>query len=181
MAAFETRSRNRTTRRPSGLRPNLSPATPEPFTVSRKVEPRSPTAGNRIGAETGKGGVDLPGCAGGDVDHVSMKEVAQIRFVRYARAKAFQRGVLVAEGCKELEREALSVKGLFSKFGNGLFDLDSVHSQPHGLITSTPQPSKSRVLRVATGIPAARAIAAIWQSASGIGRPDDRRPAAISA
>jgi len=80
-----------------------------------------------------------------------------------------------------LKREFLSVKGLFGQFGNGLFDLDSVHSPPHGLITSIPQPSNSHVLRVTTGIPVARAIAAIWQSASAIGRPTDRRPAAIAA
>jgi hypothetical protein len=118
--------------------------------------------------------------AGCDVDVVGLRDAAHVRLVRYARVQALQRCVLAVVGSKELERK-LSVKRLFGQFGNGLFDINSVHSPPHGLITSIPQPSKSRVLRVTTCIPVARAIAAIWQSASAIGRPAERRPTAISA
>lgn len=113
------------------------------------------------------------------MDVVGLTNAPHSRLARHARAKVLQRGVLVAVGGMELEFR--TAKGLFFQFGDRLFDLDSVHSPPHGLITSTPQPSKSRVLRVTTGIPVARAIDAIWQSASAIGRPADLRPAAISA
>ena len=51
----------------------------------------------------------------------------------------------------------------------------------HGSITSMPVSEKSPTFRVATAMPSERAIAAIWQSASGIGRPMRRRAAAISA
>lgn len=151
---------------------------PQRFTVSRKVEPPFLKGGSSTGAKGGKG---LPWRAGRDVGVLGLKNTDHVRLFRHARVKALQRGVLVAEGAKELEREFRSVKGLFGQFGKGLFDLDSVHSPPQGLIMSIPQPSKSRVLRVTTGIPVARAIAAIWQSASAIGRPSDRRPAAILA
>lgn len=60
---------------------------------------------------------------------------------------------------------------LTNLLANGLFDFNGVHWSFQGLITSTPQPSKSFTLRVATGVPAARAMAAIWQLASVIGRP----------
>ena len=51
----------------------------------------------------------------------------------------------------------------------------------HGLITSSPQLSKSGALRVASVAPVDRAIAAIWASKWEIGRPRRRRSAAISA
>jgi hypothetical protein len=146
------------------------------FTVSPEVEPPFQKGGISTGA---KGGQGLPRRAGGDVGVLGLKSTDYIRLVRQACAKALHRSVIVAEGGKELEFR--TAKGLFGRFGDRLFNLDSVHSPPHGLITSIPQPSKSRVLRVATGIPVARAIAAIWQSASAIGRPADRRPEAISA
>lgn len=41
----------------------------------------------------------------------------------------------------------------------------------HGLMISTPHPSKSGTLRVARAAPRDRAIAAIWASACEIGRP----------
>lgn len=97
------------------------------FTVSRKLQPRLLTGGNCTDAETGKGHMRLSERAGGDLDVAGPKDAAKIRCVTDRRSKALQRGVLVAEGRKELEREFFSVKGLFGQFGNGLFDLDSVH------------------------------------------------------
>ena len=63
----------------------------------------------------------------------------------------------------------------------GLLNLDSVHAAFQGLMMSMPQPSKSFTFRVAMAAPQARTIAAIWQSASMIGLPAERRAAAISA
>ena len=57
----------------------------------------------------------------------------------------------------------------------------AAHAVAQGSTISTPISSKSRTLRVATAIPRHRAIAAIWQSAGAMGRPAERRPAAISA
>ena len=57
----------------------------------------------------------------------------------------------------------------------------AAHSPFHGSEMSIPASSKSRTLRVATAMSRDRAIAAIWQSATGIGRPTRRRAAAISA
>lgn len=57
----------------------------------------------------------------------------------------------------------------------------AAHSPFHGSEISIPASSKSRTLRVATAMSRDRAIAAIWQSATGIGRPTRRRAAAISA
>lgn len=50
-----------------------------------------------------------------------------------------------------------------------------------GSMTLTPVSSKSLTLRVTRNAPRERDMAAIWQSASPIGRPAWRRPAAISA
>lgn len=50
-----------------------------------------------------------------------------------------------------------------------------------GLMIVGPQPSKSLVLWVATAAPMAAAMAAIWQSASAIGRPAARRLATMRA
>ena len=50
-----------------------------------------------------------------------------------------------------------------------------------GSTTFSPVPSKSRTLRVTRVAPRERDIAAIWKSASPIGRPVRRRSAAISA
>ena len=44
-----------------------------------------------------------------------------------------------------------------------------------------PESPKSRTLRVTTAMPREQAMAAIWQSASGIGLPIARRVEAISA
>ena len=40
----------------------------------------------------------------------------------------------------------------------------STHALSHGLNTSIPMNSKSRMLRIATAMPRTRAIAAIWPS-----------------
>ena len=50
-----------------------------------------------------------------------------------------------------------------------------------GSTTSTPVPWKSRTFRVTRTAPRERDMAAIWQSASPMGRPAWRRLAAISA
>ena len=50
-----------------------------------------------------------------------------------------------------------------------------------GSSTTMPQSAKSPAFRVATAASRARAMAAIWQSASRIGRPRERRDAAIAA
>ena len=63
---------------------------------------------------------------------------------------------------------------------NGRFGATG-HGGDQGSMISTPRFSKSRTLRVATVMPRERAIAAIWQSAGVIGRPAERRAAAISA
>ena len=57
----------------------------------------------------------------------------------------------------------------------------SLHPPAHGSTGSAPISSKSRTLRVATAMPRARAIAAIWPSAWETGRPARRRAATISA
>ena len=57
----------------------------------------------------------------------------------------------------------------------------AAHAAVQGSTTSTPTSPKSRTFRVATAMPRERAIAAIWQSAGAMGRPAERRPAAISA
>ena len=54
-------------------------------------------------------------------------------------------------------------------------------SSSQGSMTAIPQCSKSAPLRVATAASLARAMAAIWQSASRIGRPTERREATIVA
>ena len=54
-------------------------------------------------------------------------------------------------------------------------------SSAQGLMIAIPQCSKSAALRVATAASLARAMEAIWQSASRIGRPTERREAAIAA
>ena len=69
---------------------------------------------------------------------------------------------------------------------SGKFDAEAssaaaTHAPLHGSVTLIPASAKSLTLRVATAIPRDRAIAAIWQSATGIGRPNWRRTAAISA
>ena len=64
--------------------------------------------------------------------------------------------------------------------GPGRFQGDA-RSSAQGSMTAIPQCSKSAPLRVATAASRARAIAAIWQSASRIGRPAERREAAITA
>ena len=51
----------------------------------------------------------------------------------------------------------------------------------HGLISSIPVPEKSSVLRVASVASAVRQIAAIWASATPIGRPSVSLPQTISA
>ena len=51
----------------------------------------------------------------------------------------------------------------------------------HGLITAIPQCAKSSTFLVASAASLARAMAAIWQSASRMGRPKDRREAATAA
>lgn len=55
------------------------------------------------------------------------------------------------------------------------------HPVVQGSTTSIPAPSKSRSFLVTRTAPRARDMAAIWQSASPIGRPARRRPEAISA
>ena len=57
----------------------------------------------------------------------------------------------------------------------------TAHAAVQGSTTSMPVSSKSRTLRVATAMPRARAIAAIWPSAGATMRPAERRVAAISA
>ena len=57
----------------------------------------------------------------------------------------------------------------------------AAHPAVQGSTTSMPMSTKSRTLRVATVMPRERAIAAIWQSAGWVGRPAERRLAAISA
>ncbi len=54
-------------------------------------------------------------------------------------------------------------------------------SAVHGLTISMSISSKSLTLRVATAMPRDRAIAAIWQSTGGTGRPAERRMSAIIA
>ena len=55
------------------------------------------------------------------------------------------------------------------------------HAVVHGSTTSMSRASKSRTLRVATAMSRERAMAAIWQSAGAMGRPVERRAAAMSA
>ena len=57
----------------------------------------------------------------------------------------------------------------------------NARSSAQGSMTAIPQCWKSVPLRVATAASLARAMAAIWQSASRIGRPTERREAAIAA
>lgn len=63
---------------------------------------------------------------------------------------------------------------------NGRFGATG-HGGDQGCTILMSMPSKSRTLRVATVMPRERAIAAIWQSAGAMGRPAERRAAAISA
>ena len=63
----------------------------------------------------------------------------------------------------------------------GSLDQDEAQSPAQGSMSAIPQCSKSAALRVATAAPVARAMAAIRQSASRIGRPRDRRAAAMAA
>lgn len=96
-------------------------------------------------------------------------------------AEPLGRRILVPKGGQEGISKFGGVEGLLCQLGDGLFNLDGVHSAFRGLIRSMPQPSKSGVFRVATGAPWACAIAAIWQSACRIGQPAARRPAAMIA
>ena len=47
----------------------------------------------------------------------------------------------------------------------------NAHACVHGSITSMPASAKSRTLRVAAAMARERAMAALWQSAFGIGLP----------
>ena len=71
----------------------------------------------------------------------------------------------------------LTFSGVWRRIDN--FRQFSVAAQ--GSTTSTPVPLKCRTLRVTRTAPRERHMAAIWQSASPIGRPAWRRSAAISA
>jgi hypothetical protein len=153
----------------------------ERLAIGRENEAGFSARGGGAGAQSRNCGGGLAWRAGGNVDVVGLKDAAQIGLVRHTGAQAFERGFLVPESLKELEGELLPLKGFFGQFGNGLFNFNGVHWSFQGLITRTPQPSKSLTLRVAMGASVAREMAAIWQSASAMGRPTARRWAAISA
>lgn len=70
--------------------------------------------------------------------------------------------------------------GESAEFDPAAYEPDA-RSSIQGSMTGIPQCSKSAPLRAATAAPLARAMAAIWQSASRIGRPMERREAAIVA
>src|ERR1035437_3287057 len=64
-----------------------------------------------------------------DVDVVSLKDAAQVGFVRRARPQPLDCGRLVSEGFRKGERKLLSIERLLSQRGNRFFDFNGVHAR----------------------------------------------------
>jgi hypothetical protein len=62
------------------------------------------------------------------VDIAGLQNPAKIGFVGFAAAQALDRSVLVPERPEERERKLRRIEGLLDQLGNGLFNLDRIHT-----------------------------------------------------